>query len=72
MNPDKKNARIVIPITDYTEVIAHHHIDYFLYANNYEEGKESSLEFMDNMEEILSVFRAGRRMAKGTTTEMVW
>ena len=25
---------------------------------------------MDNMEEILSVFRAGRRMAKGTTTEM--
>ena len=70
MNPDKKNARIVIPITDYTEVIAHHHIDYFLYANNYEEGKEGSLEYMDNMEEILSVFRAGRRMAKGTTTEM--
>ena len=69
MNPDKINARIVIPITPYRDVVAHHEVDYFLYANNYEEGNEP-LSFFDNMEDALKVFRAGERMAKGTTTEM--
>ena len=68
MNPDKINARIVIPITPYKDVIEHHHVDYFLYANNYEEVGES-LSFFDNVDEALKVFRAGERMAKGTTTE---
>lgn len=68
MNPDKVNARIVIPITDYRDVIAKHNVDIFLYANNYEEGGEA-LEFFDNEEDALKVFRAGNRMAKGTTTE---
>ena len=40
----------------------------FLYANNYEETGEP-LEFFDNEEQALKVFRAGQRMAKGTTTE---
>ena len=30
MNPDKVNARIVIPITDYKDVIADHDVDIFL------------------------------------------
>ena len=68
MNPDKINARIVTPITPYKDVVEHHHVDYFLYANNYEEVGES-LSFFDNVDEALKVFRAGERMAKGTTTE---
>ena len=68
MNPDKVNARIVIPITDYKDVVAHHDVDFFLYANNYEEGGES-LSFFDDVNSALDVFRAGNRMAKGTTTE---
>lgn len=68
MNPDKINARIVIPITSYRDVVAHHDVDYFLYANNFDpEG--DSLSFFENMDDALKVFRAGERMAKGTTTE---
>lgn len=67
MNPDKVNARIVIPITDYKDVVAKHDVDLFLYANNYEEGEP--LSFFDNIDDALKVFRAGNRMAKGTTTE---
>ncbi len=68
MNPDKVNARIVIPITDYKDVVEKHDVDMFLYANNYEEGGEP-LHFFDSVDEALDVFRAGNRMAKGTTTE---
>ena len=68
MNPDKVNARIVIPITPYKDVVAKHGVDMFLYANNYEEGGDP-LHFFDTPEEALNVFRAGNRMAKGTTTE---
>lgn len=68
MNPDKVNARIVIPITEYKDVVAKHDVDMFLYANNYEENGDS-LSFFDNVDDALKVFRAGNRMAKGTTTE---
>ena len=68
MNPDKMNARIVIPITQYSEVVAKHPVDLFLYANNYD-NDHSALTFFDNSEEALKVFRKGARMAKGTTTE---
>jgi len=68
MNPDKVNARIVIPITDYEDVVAKHDVDMFLYANNYEDGGEA-LSFFDSADEALDVFRSGYRMAKGTTTE---
>ena len=68
MNPDKVNARIVIPITQYSEVVAEHQVDLFLYANNYENAKDS-LSFFDTPEDALAVFRRGARMAKGTTTE---
>lgn len=69
MNPDKVNARIVIPITDYRDVVAKHDVDFFLYANNYEDSDEA-LDFFENADDALKVFRAGARMAKGTTTEM--
>lgn len=68
MNPDKVNARIVIPITPYRDVVAKHKVDYFLYANNYDD-RHDALYFFDDVEEALDVFRRGARMAKGTTTE---
>lgn len=67
MNPDKINARLVIPVTSYKEIIKGYSIDMFLYANNYEEGEE--LEFFYDIGSAVKVFREGARMAKGTTTE---
>lgn len=68
MNPDKVNARIVIPITDYRDVVAKHDVDFFLYANNYDKDGDA-LSFFEDKDDALEVFRAGNRMAKGTTTE---
>ena len=70
MNPDKINARLVMPITPYKEVIKGYPIDFFFYANNYSEVEDGkSLEYFEDIEEAKKVFRAGARMAKGTTTE---
>jgi energy-coupling factor transporter ATP-binding protein EcfA2 len=54
MSPHKINARAVIPITTLKEVLKGYKVDYFLYANNYEEVDD---------------IREGARLAKGTTTE---
>lgn len=69
MNPDKVNARIVIPVTSYRDVVSKHPVDLFLYANNYDDDKEA-LSFFETPEDAISVFSRGARMAKGTTTEM--
>lgn len=71
MNPDKTNARLVMPITPYKEVVKGYPVDFFLYANNYTavgEG-EAPLEYFNTVDEAIPVFRDGARMAKGTTTE---
>ena len=71
MNPDKINARLVVPITPYFEIIKGYKIDLFLYANNYtkvEEG-DKAIEFFDDIEKSINVFKSGARMAKGTTSE---
>lgn len=68
MNPDKINARLVIPVASYKDITKGYPVDLFLYANNYDEGEE--LEFFSgSLEESIKVFRDGARMAKGTTTE---
>ena len=71
MNPDKINARLVMPITPYKEIVKGYPVDFFFYANNYTAVEESgnSLEYFKTPEEAIKVFRAGARMAKGTTTE---
>lgn len=71
MNPDKINARLVVPVSTYKEIMKGYPIDIFLYANNYEEvkGNIKSLEYFNDIESALKVFRDGARMAKGTTTE---
>jgi nitrogen regulatory protein PII-like uncharacterized protein len=71
MNPDKVNARLVVPVASYKEITKGYPVDFFFYANNYEgvcEG-EKYLNYFENPEEAIKVFKAGARMAKGTTTE---
>ena len=71
MNPDKINARLLMPVCKYDDIIKGYDVDLFLYANNYDgvdEG-EKSIEYFNNPEEAKKIFKAGARMAKGTTTE---
>lgn len=72
MNPDKINARLVMPVATYKEIIKGYPVDLFLYANNYEtvEEGQSEIEYFNSPEEAIKVFRAGARMAKGTTSEI--
>ncbi|MEJ5257951.1 MAG: hypothetical protein WHS64_06850 [Fervidobacterium sp.] len=71
MNPDKINARVIVPFNNYKEVITPTPIDFFFYANNYTEtdNDEDRIVFFDDVEKALEVFSAGRRMSKGTTSE---
>jgi hypothetical protein len=71
MNPDKINARLVIPVTSYKDITTGHAVDIFLYANNYEDINDSSkeVEYFSDITTAINVFRDGSRMAKGTTTE---
>ena len=71
MNPDKINARLVMPVASYKDIIKGYPIDLFLYANNYEEVKEGmeEIDFFTNAEDAIYVCKRGARMAKGTTTE---
>jgi hypothetical protein len=71
MNPDKVNARLVVPVASYKEISKGHKIDFFFYANNYEGAKEGEkhLDYFETPEDAIKVFKAGARMAKGTTTE---
>ncbi len=70
MSPGEVNARIVLPVTPYSEVIRGHAVDYVLYANNYEEIDEDHpvLERFAGPDDALKVFREGTVMSKGTTT----
>ncbi|TLG72135.1 phosphoenolpyruvate carboxykinase [Culicoidibacter larvae] len=67
MNPDKINARIVIPVATYEEITYEYPIDLLLYANNYDDGE--ILDFFTESTTALDTFRRGARFAKGTTTE---
>ncbi|GBU11348.1 hypothetical protein AwErysi_09640 [Erysipelotrichaceae bacterium] len=68
MNPDKINARIVIPVATYEEITKKYPIDLFLYANNYEDAE--AIGFFENNGDALKVFKSGARIAKGTTSEV--
>lgn len=71
MNPDKINARLVMPVAPYSEIIKGYKVDLFLYANNYTKVKagKKSIEYFKDINEAIGVFKSGARMAKGTTTE---
>jgi energy-coupling factor transporter ATP-binding protein EcfA2 len=70
MNPNQTNARVVIPITTFDNVIKGFKVDFVLYANNYETVDETFQVFeqFSSPAEALSVFRKGEVMSKGTTT----
>jgi hypothetical protein len=70
MNPDQVNARVVIPVTKYDEVIKGYPVDFVLYANNYQQvdSDHPVIYNFDAAESALKVFRAGAVMSKGTTT----
>ena len=71
MNPDKINARLVVPVASYKAITKGYPVDFFYYANNYTgvEENEKFIEYFNTPEEAINVFRAGARMAKGTTSE---
>ncbi|MDZ7317072.1 MAG: phosphoenolpyruvate carboxykinase [candidate division KSB1 bacterium] len=70
MNPNQVNARVVLPVTRYEEVIKGYPVDMIFYANNYEEvdADKPIIERFHSPEQALAVFREGAAMSKGTTT----
>ncbi len=72
MNPDKVNARVVMPVTRYEYILEGTPIDCVLYANNYEsiDSDHPVIEPFENAFDALSVFREGKVMSKGTTTSV--
>lgn len=70
MSPAQVNARVVLPVTTYENVMKGFIPDLVLYANNYEPVDEAHpiIERFDNPAAALEVFRAGAVMSKGTTT----
>ena len=71
MNPDKVNARLIMPVADHKQIMEGYKVDFFLYANNYDRlnPDDKSISLFDNKKEAIKTFKAGARMAKGTTTE---
>lgn len=71
MNPDKINARLVMPVAPYSQIIKGYKIDLLLYANNFTNITENdkAIEYFNNPEDAIKLFKSGPRMAKGTTTE---
>lgn len=67
-NMDQVNARVTIPISTYEIISRGYPVDYFLYANNYNEADQKILIY-DDLDKAITVFEDGARKAKGTTTE---
>jgi len=68
MNPESAiNARVVIPVNTYQEIVKSHRVDYFFYANNYVD--KTGLLIVDHASDIKQVFVEGKRMAMATTHE---
>jgi hypothetical protein len=70
LSPNKVNARVVLPVTTLSDVLAGYQVDYLLYANNFAPaGADGSvLERFPDLESALEVFSAGQAMSKGTTS----
>ena len=69
INPNQKNARVVLPISNYGFISKDYHVDMVLYANNYSKS-ESGIKIYDEVDMALKEFIAGKRLAKGTTSEV--
>lgn len=72
MNPDKTNARLVMPVSNYLQIIKGYKVDILLYANNYSKIDENgkNITYFNKYMDAIKVFKDGCRIAKGTTTEL--
>jgi len=68
LNPERKNARVIIPTNAYERIIQHHEIDMWVYANNYSD--QIGLHQFDDKAEAEETFISGKRRALGTTDEV--
>lgn len=68
LNPELSNARVIIPADAYENIIKHHPIDMWVYANNYDD--KVGIHRFENEDEAKKVFVAGKRKALGTTDEI--
>jgi hypothetical protein len=70
MNPSQTNARVVLPVTSYENVIKGFPVDIVLYANNYQDVDDEHPVVAPLLmpAAALEVFRDGAAMSKGTTT----
>lgn len=68
LNPNGHNARLVLPVSSYQDVVKKYPVDLVLYANNYEIS-DKKIKIYNNKDEALKVFKEGKRIALGTTSE---
>ncbi len=68
MNPNQTNARLVMPVATYQQIMKGYPVDMFFYANNYSTDSNIMVRF-DNKLDAINVFKQGARVAKGTTSE---
>lgn len=70
MSPTRTNARLLLPVTSYSDVIQGGAIDVLLYANNYEavDDEHPIIQRFGDPQSALRVFEEGKVMSKGTTT----
>ncbi len=66
-NPEKKNARVVVPAGNYKTITKGHDIDCFIYANNYTDKR--GIHLFKTEQEAKQTFIDGKRFALGTTQE---
>ena len=66
-NPESHNSRVVIPTSTHETIVRNHHVDMFLYANNYTD--ERGVRMVDTLAEAKPIFVEGKRFALGTTQE---
>lgn len=67
-NPETSNARVVIPVISHERLVTNQPVDFFLYANNYEE--EYGMHIFKSWQDAKAVFIEGKRFALGTTQEI--
>lgn len=67
MNPETANARVIIPVSTYAQITKNHTVDYFLYANNYD--NKEGMHLANRALDMKETFIMGKRMALGTTDE---
>lgn len=70
MSPSETNARVLLPVTTYADVVRGSRINVVLYANNYQDvdADHPIIERFNNSEMALQAFSEGKALSKGTTT----